>query len=81
MICILAIIIICVLPWYIRRRREKQLARFAKFSWTEGVDILPENELPRVPSTIIKTDMSENKELRHKEENESLLIDFKSTEP
>ena len=79
MICIFAIIIICVLPWYIRRRREKQNARFVQFSWTEGVDILPENELHRVPSSIIKTEMSENRELKHKEESESLLIDFKSS--
>ena len=78
-ICILTIIVICALPWYIRRRREKQQARMVQFSWTEGIDIIPENELHRVPSSIIKTDFSERNEIKDKEENEQLLIDFKST--
>ena len=78
-VCIITIIVICARSWYVRRRREKQNARFAQFSWTEGVDILPENELHRVPSSIIKADISESREMREKEENESLLIDYNST--
>ena len=50
-----------------------------QFSWTEGIDIIPENELHRVPSSIIKADFSERNEIKDKEENEQLLIDFKST--
>ena len=48
-------------------------------SWTKENDILTETELHRVPSSIIKIDLSDHKEMQDKEEEyESLLIDFKS---
>ena len=61
------------MPWYCRRRREKQQARFVKFSWTEGVDILDENEPILAPNSIIKTDINEDPNEKEREEKQSLL--------
>ena len=78
-VCICVIIIICLLPWYCRRRREKQQAKFVQFSWTEGVDILAENEPNLLPSSIIKTDIIEHQEEEVKKEKPSLLVDLNTT--
>ena len=78
-VCICVIVIICLLPWYCRRRREKQQARFVQFSWTEGVDILAENEPNLLSSSIIKTDITEHQERKENEEKQTLLGELNST--
>ena len=74
-ICICVIIMICLCPWYYRRRREKQEARFAKFSWTDGVDILEENDPVLLPSSIIKSETNDYQDIKKKEEKFDEMIE------
>ena len=44
------------MPWYCRRRREKEQAQFAQFSMTEGVSICEHDSMEK--GTIIRRDIT-----------------------
>ena len=60
------------MPWYCRRRREKEQAQFAQFSMTEGVSICEHDNMEK--GTIIRRDISGYHGVEQNYPKENILV-------